>query len=82
MSLNDPDLVKREYTSETGLLSRRSVYQDAVYEASEGPLEVTFATIAALGPRSLLEVGCGPMFLTSTVGWARSPACSDQAATS
>jgi len=49
VSLNDPDLVKRESTSETGLLSRRSVYQDAVYEASEGPLEVTFATIAALG---------------------------------
>jgi SAM-dependent methyltransferase len=60
VTLNDPELVRREYASETGLLSRRSIYENAVYESSDGPLEVTFSTVAALGPRSLLEVGCGP----------------------
>ena len=68
MSLSDPQLVKREYASETGLLSRRAIYQNAVYESSDGPLEVTFATIAALEPRSLLEVGCGPGEMAERIG--------------
>lgn len=68
MTLNDPELVKREYASETGLLSRRSIYQNAVYESSDGPLEVTFSTLAALGPRSLLEVGCGPGEMAERIG--------------
>ena len=60
MSLNDPELVRAEYASEAGLLRRRSIYDDALYEGSEGPLEVTFATIERLRPRRLLEAGCGP----------------------
>lgn len=68
MSLSDPELVEREYASETGLLARRSIYEDAVYEPSGGPLEVTFSTVASFEPRSLLEVGCGPGEMAERIG--------------
>ena len=60
MTLNDPELVRREYATEGGLLARRSIYENASYEPSEGPLEVMFDAIESLEPRRLLEVGCGP----------------------
>jgi SAM-dependent methyltransferase len=57
VTLNDPELVRREYASETGLLGRRAAYRWA-----DGPnaLELLFRTIAELRPSSILEVGCGP----------------------
>jgi SAM-dependent methyltransferase len=58
--LHDPELVEREYATETGLLSRRSLYADAVYEGSAGPLEAAFAAVEEARPRRVLEVGCGP----------------------
>ena len=57
MRLNDPELVRREYATETGLAARR----DAQRRYLEGPdaLEVVFEKIVAARPRRLLEVGCG-----------------------
>lgn len=65
MRLNDPENVREEYASEAGLLGRRAAYQWA-----DGPdaLELLFQTIAALGPTSVLEVGCGPGELSERIG--------------
>jgi SAM-dependent methyltransferase len=58
--LNDPELVRREYAAESGLLLRRSIYENTVYETGEGPHEVMFSAIEEMSPRRVLEVGCGP----------------------
>jgi SAM-dependent methyltransferase len=60
MTLNDPDLVRREYATEVGLLARRSIYEDTRYESGDGPLEVMFSAVAEALPLHVLEVGCGP----------------------
>lgn len=60
MRLDDLQLVEKEYANEAGLFSRRSIYEKAVYEDSNGPLEVMFAAIEEVSPRRVLEVGCGP----------------------
>ena len=56
MRLNDPDVVRREYASETGLAGRKAAYRFA-----EGPdaREFAFQAIAEVSPRRVLEVGCG-----------------------
>jgi len=54
---DDPEVVKREYATETGLLTRASVYADATGpDANDLLLEV----IARRRPATVLEVGCGP----------------------
>ena len=57
MTLNDPDVVARDYANETRLLDRRSIY-----ETSEGPsaLDAMWNRIAEAAPRCVLEVGPGP----------------------
>lgn len=57
MTLNDPDVVARDYARETRLLGRRSIY-----ETSQGPsaLDVLWDRIAEAVPRRVLEVGPGP----------------------
>jgi SAM-dependent methyltransferase len=60
VKLNDPELVRREYATESGLLSRRSIYENTFYETAEGPHEVMFSAIQEVSPRRVLEVGCGP----------------------
>lgn len=60
MTLNDPKLVRSEYATETGLLARRSIYENTFYETAEGPLEIMFSAIAEVSPTRVLEVGCGP----------------------
>jgi SAM-dependent methyltransferase len=57
VTLNDPDVVARDYATETRLLDRR-----AIYEGSEGPntLDVLWERIAETEPRRVLEVGPGP----------------------
>ena len=55
--LDDPDVVTREYATETGLLTRRRAYAD-----SEG-IDANDVLIEAIveGPHvRVLEVGCGP----------------------
>lgn len=57
MTLNDPEVVRRDYASESRLLGRRSIY-----ETSEGPstLDVLWDRIAEAAPERVLEVGPGP----------------------
>lgn len=57
MTLNDPEVVRRDYASESRLLDRRSIY-----ETGEGPstLDVLWDRIAEAAPERVLEVGPGP----------------------
>lgn len=55
-SLNDPADVAREYSSESGLTARRSLYTDL---EGEDVKEVLARTVEARAPRSVLEVGPG-----------------------
>jgi len=64
VTLDDPEVVRREYATEDGLLARR-----AAYEHATGPdvLEMLFDAIAEAAPRTYLEVGCGPGELAARV---------------
>ncbi len=57
MSLDDPAVVRAQYATETGLETRRSVYENA---EGDDAREVAFQAIAASRPRKVLEVGPGP----------------------
>lgn len=57
MRLDDPDVVRRQYTTEAGLLARRSIYASIVGEQAP---DVVFAALRELAPARVLEVGCGP----------------------
>jgi SAM-dependent methyltransferase len=54
--LNDPDLVREEYATETRLAARKRAH-----EFGEGPdaREIVFAAVKEVAPRCVLEVGCG-----------------------
>lgn len=56
MTLNDPELVRREYADETGLAARKAVYTEIT-----GPdaRELVFMAVAEVAPETVLEVGCG-----------------------
>ncbi|HET9718561.1 MAG TPA: class I SAM-dependent methyltransferase [Solirubrobacteraceae bacterium] len=58
--LLDPQQTRREYASETRLLSRASIYA-----GSEGPdtNDLVVELVGGLDPRSILEIGCGPGIL-------------------
>ncbi|MGH3134270.1 MAG: class I SAM-dependent methyltransferase [Gaiellaceae bacterium] len=64
MSLSDPEVVAGEYAAETGLLARRSIYED-----SEGPdaREVVWRHVAEANPARVLEVGPGPGELSERI---------------
>lgn len=64
MSLSDPEVVRRDYASESRLLDRRSIY-----DRSEGPsaLDVIWARIVEAAPRTVLEVGPGPGELSERI---------------
>ena len=64
MTLNDPEVVKRDYASEARLLDRRSLY-----EGSDGPdaREVVWRHIEVAEPRKVLEVGPGPGELSERI---------------
>jgi SAM-dependent methyltransferase len=53
---NDPDVVAREYATETGLVGRRAAYR---YSLGPDPRELTFQAVAEASPRRVLEVGPG-----------------------
>jgi SAM-dependent methyltransferase len=64
VSLTDPEVVRRDYASESRLLDRR-----AIYETSEGPdtREIVWARVAEAAPRRVLEVGPGPGELSERI---------------
>jgi SAM-dependent methyltransferase len=64
MSLDDPAVVRAQYATETGLETRRSIYENA---EGDDAREVAFQAIAAAHPRRLLEVGAGPGELSARI---------------
>lgn len=56
MSLNNPELVRREYANESGLAARMAVQRSAT---GPDPYAVTFDAVAECEPGLVLEVGCG-----------------------
>ena len=64
MSLDDPDLVRAQYATETGLEARRSIYANV---EGDDARDVLFQAIAAARPRRLLEVGPGPGELSARI---------------
>lgn len=56
-SLNDPELVAREYADESRLVARRRAWRE--FRDGESSDEWTFAAVSERGPRAVLEVGCG-----------------------
>lgn len=57
MRLNDPELVRREYESESGLAARREAQRR--YRQGPDPFEAVVEAVVAGAPRRVLEVGCG-----------------------
>jgi SAM-dependent methyltransferase len=57
VKLNDPELVRREYESESGLAARRDAQRQ--YRVGPDALDVAFEAVTAVRPRRVLEVGCG-----------------------
>lgn len=53
---NDPEVVRREYADEAGLLGRASLWTRRV---GPQPQDVAFDEVIAARPASVLEVGCG-----------------------
>lgn len=62
--LDDPDLVKREYATETGLAARKAAYRNA--EGPDAP-QLVFEQVVAAIPSRYLEVGCGEGELAARV---------------
>lgn len=56
MRLDDPEVVRREYATEAGLLARSSVFEGV---AGPDAREIAFRAVAEVTPRRVLEVGCG-----------------------
>ena len=56
-SLNDPELVAREYEDESRLVARRRAWRE--FLEGEDSDDLTFRAVAETEPRSILEVGCG-----------------------
>ncbi len=54
--MSDPAYVREQYTTEAGLAARKAVYKEVT-----GPdaRNIAFDAVAAVAPRSVLEVGCG-----------------------
>lgn len=53
---NDPDYVRQQYASESGLAARKALYEDV--DGADAP-EMVFQAVAEAGPSRVLEVGCG-----------------------
>jgi SAM-dependent methyltransferase len=62
--IDDPRVVQEEYATEQGLEGRR-----AAYRFSRGPdaRQMAFDAVAEVGPRRVLEVGCGPGELSARI---------------
>jgi SAM-dependent methyltransferase len=56
MRLDDPELVRREYSTEDGLRARASVYEGI---AGPDARDTALEAVRAAKPKDVLEVGCG-----------------------
>jgi len=56
MTIDDPEVVRREYSTEDGLRTRASVYGGL---AGPDSLEIAFGAVREAAPEHVLEVGCG-----------------------
>jgi SAM-dependent methyltransferase len=56
VTLNDPELVRREYADESRLATRTAAWRSAT---GPDPRELAFAAVAQVAPRRVLEVGPG-----------------------
>lgn len=54
--LDDPELVQREYSSESGLAGRADAYR---FAEGPDPRQLALEAVIEVAPRSFLEVGCG-----------------------
>jgi ubiquinone/menaquinone biosynthesis C-methylase UbiE len=54
--ISDPAYVREQYASEVGLAARKAVYTDVTGPDARA---IVFDAVAAVAPRSVLEVGCG-----------------------
>ena len=54
--LSDPEVVRREYSTEAGLRARASVYEGL---AGPDARDIAFEAVREARPRRVLEVGCG-----------------------
>ena len=63
-TLNDPDLVRRQYASEHGLAARSSLYDETT---GPFPGDVALDALAEVQPRRFLEVGCGTGWFAARV---------------
>lgn len=63
--LDDPQLVREQYATESGLEDRRAAYRHA---EGDDPRELAFAAVAEVDPAAVLEVGCGPGELAERLG--------------
>ncbi len=54
--LSDPEVVRREYSTEAGLRARASVYEGL---AGSDARDIAFEAVREARPRRVLEVGCG-----------------------
>jgi SAM-dependent methyltransferase len=61
---NDPEVVAREYATETGLVGRRAAYR---WAEGPDPRELTFRAVAEAAPARVLEVGPGPGELSERI---------------
>lgn len=57
MRLDDPELVRREYATEAGLVARASIYGGAY--GGPDARKVALEAVREARPRRVLEVGCG-----------------------
>ena len=64
MSLDNADVVRDQYATETGLETRRSIYENV---EGDDAREVAFQAIAASRPCTVLEVGPGPGELSGRI---------------
>lgn len=64
MALNDPEVVAREYATETRLEGRREAYR---YATGPDAVDMAFEAVVEVAPRSVLEVGCGPGELAARI---------------
>jgi SAM-dependent methyltransferase len=62
--LDDPTLVRREYSSEAGLRGRAAAYR---YSTGPDPRAIALEAVAERRPRRVLDAGCGPGVLAELV---------------